>query len=74
MVEVNAAYTVTVHDRSIEVIIFRHGEIDHVPDDDRQGWPETRKPHASVWTANKFLVEIVWRCKDDGSPPLAHMN
>jgi hypothetical protein len=71
---VNLVYTTGVHNRSIEVIIFRRAPIDRVPYDDRKGWPDACELRACHRTADKSQVEKNWRRKSNGSLPPAHMN
>ena len=75
MEKVNLAYagTVFVYDRG-KVIIHRHGTIDHVPYDDRQGRPDICEFHACARTVNKSQAKKGWRPEDDRSPPPTYMN
>jgi hypothetical protein len=74
MEEADLAYTIMVHDYSVEGIIFKHGQNVGVPYDDWQWRPDTYELHRCPRTTDKSQVEKVWRRKDEGSPPPAHMN
>ena len=56
------------------IIFFRRIPLVLVRYNDWQGWPDTCECTACAKTADKSQVEKVWRRKDDGSPPPAHMN
>jgi hypothetical protein len=71
--EVDLAYTNTVRDCSLEIIIFRHGKKEFARYNDWQGWPDACELHTCLRTEDKFQVEKVWRPKNDGSPPPAHL-
>jgi hypothetical protein len=71
--EVNLAYTVTMHDCGIGVII-KHVLMEHVRYDDWQGWPDTQELCGCPGSADNSQIEGVGRRKNDGSPSAAHMN
>ena len=78
MDQVNLAYTVGVHDCGNKVKSLAQLVEDRVVDCVRynywQGRPDTREPHAYAREADESQVEKVWRRKNDGSPPPAHMT
>jgi hypothetical protein len=70
------AYTVTLDDRNIGVIIFNQGLTKFVHYANRKGRPDTWEIHGCPRTADKFQTEKVERRKNDEAPPPspAYMN